>query len=135
MNTPISLASAGVLSLDIKQHGICFVLPPGATLEVAMLDLPGGALIQGRFTGSVLCRSGSLIIEQGAEFCGHAEAHNVYVAGRVRPTDNGQASTLKGVRLVAISEHADGSASIFSQAFAIHTQRFNAHLTTLRSDQ
>lgn len=119
------------LVLNLREHGVCFVVPAGANISCADLDLPGGALVQGRLTGRVICRSGSLIVTRGGEFCGQVDADRVYIEGRVFPSADGQVSKIKGRRLVAISEKAEGSADLFSQAFAVHTQAFSASFTTL----
>lgn len=107
------------------------MLPHGASLDAADLDLPGGALIQGRFNGRIVCHGGSLVIGRGADFCGSADADRVYIEGRVHVTKDGDVSTIKGRRLVAVSEHAQGSAHLLSQAFAIHTASFSATFVTL----
>lgn len=118
------------LSLNLQEHGICFVVPSGA-IVTGEFDLPGGALIQGRLTGRIFCRTGSLIVTRGGEFCGQADADRVYIEGRVFPASDGRMSTIKGRRLVAISEMAEGSADLYAQAFAIHTYSFSASFTTL----
>lgn len=132
MNDPTPMtAQTQSVKLELRQHGICWILPHGGSVQGAVVDLPGGALIQGRFSGRILCRAGSLIIERGAELCGHAEAQSIYVEGKILASSSGEVSSLKGHRLVAISDSADGCANVYARAFAIHTLRFNARLTTL----
>lgn len=123
--------SLAELDLNLREHGICFVVPAGAVIQGAVLDLPGGALIHGRFSGSILCRSGSLIVSRSGVLCGQVDADRVYIDGRVSPTIDGKIPMIKGRRLVAISEAAEGGANLFSQAFAVHTHTFTATYTTL----
>lgn len=118
------------LQINLVEHSICWVLPPGASMW-GNIELPGGALIQGKLIGKIYCKSGSLIIESGAELIGHAKADRVYVAGKVSNSPKGEVSSLYGRNLVAISEKAEGAAKLTAQAFAIHTRTFSAQLTTL----
>lgn len=119
------------LQLNLREHGICFVLPFGAQMAGGALDLPGGALIHGRFSGTILCRSGSLIVSRSGDISGQVDADRVYIDGRVTPSPDGSVAMIKGRRLVAVSEMAQGAASLFSQAFAVHTSSFSASYTTL----
>lgn len=121
---------ASELKLNLVEHGICWVLPRGAVMG-GNIELPGGALIQGRMLGKVYCRSGSLIVERGGELIGHAKADRIYIEGRVVSSPKGEVSSLYGRNLIAISEKAEGSAKLTSQAFAIHTRTFSAQFTTL----
>lgn len=123
--------SLAELQLDLHEHGICFVIPAGTVISGAIIDLPGGALIHGRFSGSILCRTGSLIVSRTGVLCGQVDADRVYIDGRVSPTTDGKISMIKGRRLIAISEAAEGGANLFSQAFAVHTHAFSARYTTL----
>lgn len=120
------------LAINLREHGVCFVVPVGAIVS-AEIDIPGGALVYGRLIGRILCRSGSLIVARGGEFSGQADADRVYVEGRVFPASDGSVSRLKGRRLVAISELAEGGADLYSQAFAVHTKKFSASYTMLRN--
>ncbi len=123
------------LSLDLREHEVCWILPTGATISAATIDLPGGALILGKLKGKLVCRSGSIIIGRGGEFCGSADAERIYVEGRIASGPAGETSTLRARRLISISENADGSADLVSQAFAIHTMSFAARFTTLDRDR
>lgn len=122
---------AGSLEIDLQSHGICWVLPAGGEISVGLLKLPGGALIQGKFSGRIVCKSGSLIVAETSTFEGQAEADRIYVDGLVQAESEGQLSSLMGRQLVAISDRARGEADLISQAFAIHTQTFSARFSTL----
>lgn len=119
------------LEIDLKSHGVCWILPLGGELTTGLLDLPGGALIQGKFNGRIVCKSGSLIVAESGTFAGQAEAERIYVDGLVQAGSEGQLSSLLGRQLVAISDKARGEADLMSQAFAIHTQNFSARFSTL----
>ena len=121
----------GALSLDLRQHNICFVLPEGATIANADVTLPGGALIYGKFTGRIICHEGSLIIPKGSSFAGKAEAQQIYVEGTIRDLPSGEPTTLVGHLLIAVSEHAIGKADLASRAFAIHATNFGGRFRTL----
>jgi hypothetical protein len=123
-------ASTDLLAMDIREHGITFVLPEGAVLDGATLTLPGGALIMGVLRGSIHCRNGSLIVARQGEFSGNAKADRVYIEGSVRQKADGTNSTLHGHRLVAVSELAKGSADLIAAAFSINTTSFTARFTT-----
>lgn len=122
---------AGSLEIDLQSHGICWVLPLGGEITAGLLDLPGGALIQGKFSGRIVCKSGSLVVAETGTFIGQAEANRVYIEGLVQSGPEGQLSSLLGRQLVAVSERARGEADLMSQAFAIHTQTFSARFSTL----
>lgn len=111
------------LRLDMAEHSICFVLPKGGVLT-GDLDLPGGALIYGSLSGRIRCRDGSLILAEGSEFVGKAEAPLTYICGTVRSIAKGQASEITGSALVAVSSTAGGRATLISRQFAIHSRTF-----------
>jgi len=121
------------LVADLREHRISFVLPAGAVLS-GNLDNQGGALIQGKFTGNIHCREGSLIIARGGEFSGRAEADSVYIEGTVRSIQGANAgpSILRGRLLAAISELAVGVAELHSRDFAIHSRKFVANLRYIK---
>jgi hypothetical protein len=121
----------GDLVLDLRDHEICWVLPPGSALT-GTLDIPGGALVQGTFVGRLRCARGSLVVAADGEFTGEADADRIYVDGTIRSIRKGEPSVLRGQQLVAISEHARGQAELISRAFAIHTRSFAARITTVR---
>lgn len=125
-------AQGGSLTLDLRAHEVCWVLPYGATM-VGTIDCPGGALILGRFEGKILCRLGSLIIGATAEFAGKAEARQIYVEGLVRNTRAQETTVLNGMLLIAVAETARCRANLFSRTFALHTKNFAGQVTTLAS--
>ncbi len=128
----LAQASSGSLTLDLRAHEVCWVLPQGATM-VGSIDCPGGALILGRFEGKILCRLGSLIIGASGEFAGKAEARQIYVEGLVRNTRAQETTVLNGMLLIAVAESARCRANLFSRAFALHTKNFSGQLTTIAS--
>lgn len=119
----------GELVADLREHRITFFVPAG-TIVSGNVDNQGGALIYGKFTGNIHCREGSLIVARGAEFCGNAEADNIYVEGTVRSisAQPHTPSMLKGRHLVALSEHALGRAELHARGFAIHSSKFVANI-------
>lgn len=83
------------------------------------LNLPGGALIQGHFTGTLICARGALVIAKDATFAGYAEADEIYIAGDVgRIKGATKESSLMGRTLIAVAEsavvHADLTARMFN---------------------
>lgn len=117
-----------VISLDLADHEIAFVLPVGARMQ-GRLQLPGGALILGEFVGEILCLRGSLIIKAGARTRLIGEAERVYVEGdvaslsldaNVTDTDQGPArSVLIGRQIVAAASSARCNADLYSAQFAV----------------
>jgi len=84
------------LSLSIREHDICFVVPAGARIDAVRLDLPGGILILGALRGQVFCSHGSAIVAAGAEFQGEIEACDIYVEGKITsPKTSSRISRLK----------------------------------------
>lgn len=122
---------SGSLELDLHQHRVCWFLPLGGEITAGLLELPGGALIQGKFNGRIVCKSGSLILADTGVFSGQVEADRIYVDGRIESSGGGKISSLLGRQLVAVSERATGEADLMSQAFAIHTKTFSARFTTI----
>lgn len=118
------------LRLDLEEHGIGFILPRGASLK-GDLDLPGGALIFGAVHGRIRCKQGTLILAQGSDFSGKAEATMVYICGTVRSISKTEPSEIQGAVMVAVSSTAAGRASLISRQFAIHTRTFAGKLHTL----
>lgn len=116
---PQRQTSASLVTLDIKEKEICFVLPQEATSIGGTLNLPGGALIQGHFTGTIICASGALVISPEGSFTGYAEADEVYIGGEVgRNKGSTKNSSIMGRTLIAVSEsavvHADLTARMFN---------------------
>jgi hypothetical protein len=120
----------GSLVIDLKQHSVCMVIPHG-TIITGDLDVPGGALILGSVRGRIRCREGSLILGEGSEFAGKAEAAQIYVAGVVRALKKGEISELHGAALVAVSRCASGRAKLRSRTFSIHSRTFGGQLEAL----
>lgn len=108
------------LSIDLREHGICWVVPEGASISGATVELPGGALILGSFKGSIICKEGSLIVAKQAEFSGHGIADKVYIEGGILPLSDGTNSVLQGKKFLAVSSLAKGRADLLSAAFSIH---------------
>jgi hypothetical protein len=127
-------AADSSLTMDLQEHGVCWFVPAGATIDAQEIELPGGAVIMGCLTGKVICHSGSFIIARTGCFSGQVIADRVYIEGHVAKRQAAQESTILGHELVAISEVATGSADLTSRAYAIHTTSFSAHLTTLSSE-
>lgn len=92
MDRPLDSASGKPhlrpLSLSIREHNICFVVPAGARIDATRLDLPGGILVLGALRGQVFCSHGSAIIAAGAEFQGEIEACDIYVEGKITSPKN-----------------------------------------------
>lgn len=125
-----SKAHGSPLTLDLRAHGVCWTLPHGAVMD-GDITLPGGALIFGKFRGRISSAEGSIIFASGSEFMGHATADCIYVEGIVSAVSRSESSELHGRLLVAISERAQGRASIRSRAFSINTSRFAAEIIPL----
>lgn len=119
------------LTLDLREHEICWTVPPGAAIASTTVELPGGAIVQGKLRGKVVCKTGSFVLAAGGEFSGSVEAERIYIAGRIYPGPNGEPTMLKGKRLVSVSEAAEGAADLVSMAFSIHTTKFSARITTM----
>ena len=108
-----------LVALDIKDKEICFILPLESSCHHGTLNLPGGALIQGHFSGTLICARGALVIAKGASFSGYAEADEIYIAGEVSRGKNAtKDSSLMGRTLIAVAEsavvHADLTARMFN---------------------
>lgn len=71
------------LSLSLKEHNICFVVPAGAKIDAHRMDLPGGILILGALRANVFCASGSAIVAAGGEFQGDLDAVDIYIEGKI----------------------------------------------------
>lgn len=120
-----------VLQVDLEEKQIVYVVPTGATIRHATTHLPGGALIQGEFNGTMVCERGALIIAEGAMFSGYAEADEIYIAGSVGHEREGKKSRLIGRALIAVAEVAKVHADMSSRLFSIHTRNISGHTTTL----
>jgi len=128
MTTELQPSSS--LTLNLADHQVEFVLPAEGNLA-GNLSLNGGAIIAGNMRGRITCKTGAVIITRGAEFYGLIEADRIYVEGKINTGPAGEISTLKGQRLIAISEFAEGRADLVSEAFSIYTTAFTARLKTL----
>jgi hypothetical protein len=143
VSRPLSAASAEEqskthlrpLSLSIREHDICFVVPAGSRIDATRLDLPGGILILGALRGQVFCSHGSAIIAAGAEFQGEIEACDIYVEGKITsPKASGRISRLKARGTPSDAGLTGGIAAFAAecvvhahiQARAFHVPR-NAH--------
>lgn len=117
------------LRLNLIEHTVCFVLPKGARFS-GDLELPGGALIFGAVQGRIRCKEGSLVLAEGSEFMGKADAPMVYICGTVRqqPTEP---TEITGALMVAVSNTASGRAVLTSRQFAIHSRTFAGQLRTI----
>lgn len=114
-------AELRTLSLSIKEHDICFVVPAGARIDAHRLDLPGGILVLGALRGSVFCSSGSAIIAKGAEFQGELNAANIYVEGRITsPKNPRQISRLRARGTTTAEGQSTGGLAAFGASAVVH---------------
>jgi hypothetical protein len=121
---PQRQTSSSLVTLDIREKEICFVLPVDASSIGGTLNLPGGAFIQGHFTGTLICARGALVIGPGASFSGYAEAEEVYIAGEIGRTKGSNKSTsIMGRSLIAISESAVVHADLTSRMFNMNNNK------------
>lgn len=119
--TTASSAELRTLSLSIKEHDICFVVPAGARIDAHRLDLPGGILVLGALRGSVFCSQGSAIIARGAEFQGELDATNIYVEGRITsPKNPRQISRLRARGTVDSNGVSIGGLAAFGVYAIVH---------------
>lgn len=117
-------SSTSLVALDIKEKEICFVLPMEASSHGGTLNLPGGALIQGHFTGTLICARGALVIAKDAVFSGYAEADEIYIAGEVgRSKGAAKESSLMGRTLIAVAESAVVHADLTARMFNLNNTR------------
>lgn len=131
---PVAPASSNsVLTLDLKEKEIVFVLPLESTCSGATLEMPGGALILGHFTGSLICAKGAIIIAKGATFSGYAEADEIFIAGEIGRTKVQKGiSTMVGRLCVAVSEEAVVHGDLHSRMFDIsNTKNITGNIRTL----
>lgn len=70
------------LERSLAELGIGMVIPPEAEFEGAKVTSESGILLQGKFTGTMICAR-SVVIADGAWFCGRIEAEDIYIEGRV----------------------------------------------------
>lgn len=137
--TPVPSAGSAVLQAkgpddnlraDLCEHAVCFVLPVGARMS-GDLELPGGALIHGAFSGRIRCAEGTLFLMEGSEFSGRAEAQMVVLAGKVRPVSASEATEIVGHLHVAVSSLACGRANLAARLFSIHSRTFAGTMRTI----
>lgn len=100
------------LRLNLREHRIEMVIPPGCVLNGGVLKLHGGVLIQGAVRGRIQCASGSAIIAAGAEFQGWLEADNIYVAGLIRDFKQSESAHLQKSQLRARVRRLDSGESV-----------------------
>ncbi|MDL5034374.1 polymer-forming cytoskeletal protein [Pelomonas sp. APW6] len=112
-------AKVDTLTLSLREHGVGFFVPPGATMQSARLVMPYGALISGTFIGDLICEAGSVIITKGGMVCGSIVADRVYIEGDVASSKS-KRSLVTGRALVAASSTARINGDLKSAAFAIH---------------
>lgn len=120
-----------LIALDLRQKEIVWLLPAGCSCNGATLNLTGGALIQGDFSGSIFSERGTIVIAKGATFSGYAEADEIYVAGEVGQKLGHKRSGLLGRAFLAISEDAIVNADITSRIFSIYSTRVTGAMNTL----
>jgi hypothetical protein len=134
---PIKQALDVSLKAVFSEHSICMMVPHGACLEGAEINLPGGLLIYGTVIGKVTCAEGSLIIGEGGRLEGHAEAADFICEGEVTsPVDtsgkvttrtistivargSGKAGHLQTGGIAALSSLAKVTARIKARAFQV----------------
>lgn len=124
-----SATTGGQLSLDLKEHGVIFTLPVGSLIS-GNIKLPGGALILGSLSGTIVCDSGSLIFAPGSNFSGHAKSDCMYVGGNVAHPKQGN-STLTANNLMAISTDAVVHADIAARMFSLNSRHIFGSIKTL----
>lgn len=130
---PVQPPANGSLTLSIRDHQIGFLLPQGATLDGANLDLPHGAIIAGTFIGNIKCEHGSVVITETARVCGRVEAERVYIEGEIASTREARSRVI-GRWLVAASSKARINADLCSNAFSLHKPRFWGQLITMDNE-
>lgn len=109
------------LSLSIREHNICFVVPAGARIDAVRLDLPGGILVLGALRGQVFCSHGSAIIAAGGEFQGDIEACDIYVEGKVTsPKNSSRPSRLTARGMKLEDGGKNGGVAAFGAQSVIH---------------
>lgn len=128
---PATKTSASVVSLDLKEKDVVFILPQDSTCIGANLTLPGGAYIQGDFSGTIICAKGALIIAKGATLAGYAEADEIYIAGEIGQRKGEKGSSLLGRSLIAVSEDAIVHGDITSRMFSINSANIHGQIRTL----
>lgn len=108
------------LSLSIREHDICFVVPAGARIDATRLDLPGGILILGALRGQVFCSHGSAIVAAGAEFQGEIEACDIYIEGKVTSPKGANRVTRLKARGTPTSAGLTGGIAAFGAESVVH---------------
>lgn len=131
-NAPATLPQPvdDALRLDLIEHSVCFVLPKGSRFS-GDLELPGGALIFGAVHGRIRCKEGSLVLAEGSDFMGKAEAPMVYICGTVRQQPKSEPTEITGSLMVAVSNTAVGRAVLTSRQFAIHSRTFAGQMRAI----
>lgn len=129
--TPPANSGTSLVSLDLKEKEIVFVLPLESSCINGTLNLPGGAYIQGNFSGTLICARGAIIIAKGASFSGFAEADEIYIAGEVGRKNGNKGSSLLGRHLIAVSEDAVIHADLTSRVFSMNTKNIFGSVQTL----
>lgn len=127
----VSKAVASIVALDLKEKEIVFVLPQEATCTGANLSLPGGAYIQGDFSGTLICAKGAIIIARGATFSGYAEADEIYIAGEIVRGKGPKGTSLLARLFLAASEDAVINGDLTSRMFNINSSNIHGQVRTL----
>jgi cytoskeletal protein CcmA (bactofilin family) len=130
-SAPATKASASVVALDLKEKDVVFVLVQEGSCIGANLSLPGGAYIQGDFSGTIICAKGALIIAKGATLSGYAEADEIYIAGEIGQRKGEKGSSLLGRNFIAVSEDAIVHGDLTSRMFNVNSKNIHGQIRTL----
>lgn len=121
MNRPVTrpqdsqTQSNSIIQVELKEKNVVWVLPAGGECRSASVQLPGGALIFGHFSGTLICASGAIILAPGSSFSGYAEADEIFVTGHVTKTPDEKTTSLLGRRSISVSAEAVVEADLTSR--------------------
>lgn len=120
------------VQIELKEKNIVWVLPVGGECRGAAVQLPGGALILGHFSGTLICNSGAIILAPGSTFSGYAEADEIFVTGNVKKTPEDKNSVLLARRNISVSSDAVVEADLTSRTLHLsNNKNFSGQVSTL----